>query len=65
MFDLTQGIGAGVFLSTFEKQLDSKRRIVVPAEFRAQLSGPFEGVFCFPSIEFDCIEAGGRPLFDR
>lgn len=54
-----------MFLSTFEKQLDAKRRIVVPAEFRAQLSGPFEGVFCFPSIEFDCIEAGGKALFDR
>lgn len=54
-----------MFLSTFEKQLDSKRRIVVPVEFRAHLAGPFEGVFCFPSIEFDCIEGGGRALFDR
>lgn len=54
-----------MFLSTFEKQLDAKRRIVVPAEFRAHLTGPFEGVFCFPSIEFDCIEGGGRALFDR
>jgi hypothetical protein len=40
----------GVFLSTFEKQLDSKRRIVVPLEFRAAVAGPFGGVFCFPSI---------------
>jgi MraZ protein len=54
-----------VFLSTFEKQLDAKRRIVVPMEFRAQLTGPFQGVFCFPSIEADCIEAGGKALFDR
>jgi MraZ protein len=54
-----------VFLSTFEKQLDAKRRIVVPADYRAQLDGPFEGVFCFPSIEFDCIEGGGKALFDR
>ncbi|CAN5185260.1 division/cell wall cluster transcriptional repressor MraZ [soil metagenome] len=54
-----------MFLSTFEKQLDAKRRIVVPAEFRAQLSSHFDGVFCFPSIEFDCIEAGGKDLFDR
>jgi MraZ protein len=57
--------GGGVFLSTFEKQLDSKRRIVVPQEFRAALSGSFEGVFCFPSIEADCLEAGGKALFDR
>jgi MraZ protein len=54
-----------VFLSTFEKQLDGKRRIVVPQEFRAAAAGPFEGVFCFPSIEADCIEGGGKALFDR
>lgn len=54
-----------VFLSTFEKQLDAKRRIVVPQEFRAAVSGPFDGVFCFPSIEQDCLEGGGKALFDR
>ena len=54
-----------MFLSTFEKQLDAKRRIVVPQDFRAQTSGPFDGVFCFPSIEADCIEGGGKALFDR
>ena len=54
-----------MFLSTFEKQLDSKRRIVVPQEFRALVSGPFDGIICLPSIEADCIEAGGKPLFDR
>ena len=54
-----------MFLSTFEKQLDAKRRIVVPMEFRAAVAGPFGGVFCFPSIEADCIEGGGKPLFDR
>jgi MraZ protein len=53
-----------VFLSTFEKQLDAKRRIVVPAEFRGLVSGPFEGVICLPSIEADCIEGGGQALFD-
>jgi MraZ protein len=54
-----------MFLSTFEKQLDAKRRIVVPQDFRALTSGPFDGIFCFPSIEADCIEAGGQALFDR
>ena len=54
-----------MFLSTFEKQLDAKRRIVVPQDFRASVSGPFDGVFCFPSIEADCIEGGGKALFDR
>lgn len=54
-----------MFLSTFEKPLDAKRRIVVPQEFRAAVAGPFDGVFCFPSVEADCIEGGGKVLFDR
>ena len=56
--------GWGVFLSTFEKQLDAKRRIVVPQEFRAAVSAPFDGIICLPSIEADCIEGGGQPLFE-
>ena len=54
-----------MFLSTFEKQLDNKRRLVVPVEFRALTVGPFDGVMCFPSIEADCIEGGGQALFER
>jgi MraZ protein len=61
-----------VFLSTFEKQLDAKRRIVVPQGFRtaatgAAADGEAEGhgsVFCFPSIEADCLEGGGEALFN-
>jgi MraZ protein len=52
-----------VFISTFEKQLDGKRRIVAPVEFRTAVA-PFDGLYCFPSIEADCIEGGGRTLFD-
>jgi len=55
-----------VFLSTFEKQLDAKRRIVMPQEFRAAASwGLFEGVMCFPAFEADCLEGGGQALFNR
>ena len=54
-----------MFRSTFERPLDAKRRIVVPLEFRAAVAGPFDGIFCFPSVEADCIEAGGKALFDR
>jgi MraZ protein len=58
-------IGAGlVFISIFEKQLDAKRRIVAPQDFRNTVA-PFEGMFCFPSIEADCIEGGGKALFDE
>ena len=53
-----------MFHSTFEKQLDAKRRIIVPQEFRAAAASPFDGVFCFPSIEHDCIEGGGLALFE-
>ena len=53
-----------MFLSTVEKQLDAKRRIVLPQDFRAAATGPFDGIFCFPSIEADCIEGGGQALFD-
>jgi MraZ protein len=55
---------AAVFLSTFEKQLDAKRRLLVPQEFRAAAAGSFDGVFCLPSIEHDCLEGGGQALFD-
>ena len=53
-----------MYLSTFEKQMDAKRRLVVPVEFRGQGGGPFDGVVCLPSIDADCLEAGGQTLFD-
>ena len=56
---------ARVFLSTFDKELDAKRRIVAPAEFRALSGGACDGVYLFPSIEADCLEGGGEALFDR
>ncbi len=58
-----------MFLSTYEKQLDAKRRVVAPAEFRALAGAPGEagadGVWVFPSIEADCLEGGGQALFDQ
>lgn len=53
-----------MFFSTVEKQLDAKRRIVLPQDFRVAAKGPFDGVFCFPSVEADCLEGGGQALFD-
>jgi MraZ protein len=50
-----------VFLSTIDRQMDLKRRIVLPVEFRSA-AGPLGGLFCFSSIEADCIEAGGQDL---
>jgi MraZ protein len=51
-----------VFLSTFEKQLDGKRRLLIPQEFRTADNGAEHGVFCFLSITADCLEAGGDRL---
>ena len=45
--------------------MDAKRRIVAPQEFRSAVSGPFDGLMCFPSIEADCLEGGGQALFER
>lgn len=56
-------MGQGVFLSTYEKQLDGKRRLLIPQEFRTADNGAEHGVFCFPSIEAPCLEAGGDRLF--
>ena len=52
-----------MFLSTYEKQLDGKRRLLIPAEFRTAENGAEHKVFCFPSIEADCLEAGGDHYF--
>lgn len=54
-----------MFLCNYEKQLDGKRRILVPREFRDAAAGSFDGIFCFPSIEADCVEGGGQAMFDR
>jgi len=51
-----------VFLSTYEKQLDGKRRLLIPQEWRTAGNGAEHGVFCFLSIAGDCLEAGGDKL---
>lgn len=52
-----------MFLGTIDRQLDGKRRIVLPAEFRASV-GPLDGLFIFSCIEADCIEGGGPELLE-
>jgi MraZ protein len=51
-----------VFLGTYEKQLDGKRRVLIPQEYRTPDNGAEHGVFCFFSIASDCLEAGGDKL---
>lgn len=58
-----------MFLSTHEKQLDSKRRLLVPQDFRACAMQPhpdvepFEGLYCFAAINASCLECGGAAFF--
>lgn len=58
-----------MFLSTHEKPLDAKRRLLVPQDFRATALmphegvEPFEGVYCFAAVDAACIECGGAAFF--
>jgi MraZ protein len=58
-----------VFLSSHEKPLDAKRRLLVPQDFRASALAPhddvepFEGLYCFAAIDAACIECGGAAFF--
>ena len=58
-----------MFLSSHEKQLDAKRRLLVPQDFRAAALlphdgvEPFEGLYCFAAIDAQCIECGGAAFF--
>lgn len=55
-------MGWVVFLGTYEKQLDGKRRLQIPQEFRTAATGAEHGVFCLLSLTDDCLEAGGDAL---
>ena len=60
-----------MFLSTHEKQLDSKRRLLVPQDFRATALAafagvePLEGVYCLPAINAACLEFGGGAVLGK
>ncbi|MGZ3298570.1 MAG: division/cell wall cluster transcriptional repressor MraZ [Asticcacaulis sp.] len=60
-----------MFLSSHEKQLDSKRRLLVPQDFRATAArgtdalDAFDGVYCFSAVEAECLECGGAAFFER
>ncbi|MBW8880987.1 MAG: division/cell wall cluster transcriptional repressor MraZ [Asticcacaulis sp.] len=58
-----------MFLSSHEKQLDAKRRLIVPSDYRAAALTPhdgvepFEGVYCLAAINAPCLECGGAEFF--
>ena len=53
------------FVSTFTNKLDSKGRVSVPAPFRTVLTKDgFEGIYCYPSLDDQALDAGGQRLVD-
>lgn len=55
-----------LFLSTFEKQIDKKGRVSVPAPFRAALQGQhFGGIIAYASFVNGCIEACGMDRIEQ
>lgn len=55
-------VGAGVFLGTWEKQLDGKRRLQIPQEFRAAFPEVEHKLTCLVTVDRQCLEAGGDAL---
>lgn len=53
------------FVSTFTNKLDAKGRVSVPAPFRTVLAKDgFEGIYCYPSLDDQALDAGGQRLVD-
>lgn len=54
------------FVSTFTNKIDAKGRVSVPAQFRAILSKDgYDGIYCYPSLDADALDCGGRRLVDK
>ena len=55
----------GGFVATFVNRLDQKGRVSVPAPFRAVLAREGQdGVYCYPALDQQAIDAGGAKLQD-
>lgn len=54
------------FVSTFTNKIDAKGRVSVPASFRTVLAKDgFEGIYVYPSLDDDALDAGGQRLLDK
>jgi MraZ protein len=51
------------FVSNFTLRLDSKGRVSIPGSYRSVLGrGGFEGLYCYPALDRQAIDAGGSAL---
>ena len=52
-----------LFVSHYSLRLDAKRRVSIPAPFRAVLARDgFEGLYCYPTLDRPALDAGGNAL---
>lgn len=55
-----------LFLSTYEKNIDKKGRVSVPAPFRGALAGEnFNGIIAYASFVNPCIESCGMNRIEK
>jgi len=54
------------FVSTFTNKIDAKGRVSVPVTFRNVLAKDgLEGIYCYPSLDDDALDAGGQRLVNK
>ena len=54
------------FVSTFTNKIDAKGRVSVPVSFRTALAKDgFDGIYCYPSLDDEALDAGGQRLVDK
>jgi MraZ protein len=54
------------FVSRYTNRIDRKGRVSVPAAFRQVLAREgFEGLYCYPSLDMQAVDAGGAGLLGR
>jgi MraZ protein len=51
------------FVSNYTLRLDAKGRVSIPASFRAVLARDgYDGLYCYPALDFPALDAGGNAL---
>lgn len=54
------------FVSTYTNRVDAKGRVSVPVSFRTVLAKDgFEGLYVYPSLDDDALDAGGQKLVQK
>ena len=55
-----------MFLSTYENKLDKNGRVSVPAAFRSHISSlGYNGIICYPSFNYSCLEAWSQDRIEK